>query len=86
MRFLSVTLSTFLLVISNGLFAKSYDLTVTPCDLGTNCKKCYEVIKMTYTVETKTKLVTMSGKSIDGKQHKEVNDNFKVTDENNWIC
>lgn len=86
MRFLPITLLAFFLVLPNELFAKSYDLTVTPCDEGTNCKKCYEVVKMTYTVDTKTKQVTLTGNAIDGKPHKEVNEKCKVTDENNWVC
>jgi hypothetical protein len=86
MRIPLLALLSLCLVVSSELFAKSYDLTVTPCDVGSNCKNCYEVIKMTYTVDTKTKQVTMAGNAIDGKLHKETNDKCKVSDENNWVC
>ena len=77
----------FLLTICSVLaYAKSYDLTLSPCDMGTNCKKCYEVVKMSYVVDTNKKQVTVSGMSIEGKDIKDVNDKCKVSDENNWTC
>jgi hypothetical protein len=66
--------------------AKSYDLTLTPCDMGTNCKNCYEVVKVSYSVDTNKKQVNVSGKSIEGKDINEVNDKCKIIDENNWSC
>ena len=66
--------------------AKSYDLTLTPCDGDTNCKKCYEVVKVSYFVDANKKQVTTSGKDIEGKDINEVNDKCKVIDERNWNC
>jgi len=65
---------------------KSHDLTLTICDMGTSCKNCYEVVKVSYLVDEYKKQVTVSGKSIEGKDFKEVNEKCKVTDVNNWIC
>ena len=77
----------FLMTIcSVSAYAKSYDLTLSPCDMGTNCKKCYEVIKMSYVVDTNKKQVTSLGKSIEGKDIQEVNEKCKVIDGDNWSC
>ena len=67
-------------------YAKSYDLTLTPCDIGTNCKKCHEAVKVSYSVDTNKKQAIISGKSIEGKDINEVNDKCKVVDANNWNC
>jgi hypothetical protein len=67
-------------------YAKPYDLALTICDIGTNCKKCYEVIKTSYSVDESKNKVTVSGKSIKGKDIYEVNDKCKVIDGNNWSC
>ena len=75
-----------LMLCSATAYAKSYNLTLTICDIGTNCKKCYEVVKMSYVVDTNKKQVTVSGVTIEGKDIKEVNDKCKVIDENNWSC
>jgi len=74
------------MLFSVTAYAKSYDLTLSACDIGTNCKKCYEVVKMSYLVDVVKKQVTVSGKSIEGKGISEVNDKCKVIDENNWSC
>jgi len=77
----------FLLIFcSVTAYAKTYDLTLTPCDLGTNCKKCYEVVKVSYSVDIVKKQVTVSGKTIEGKDINEVNEKCKVIDGNNWSC
>ena len=75
-----------LILCSVTAYAKTYDLILTPCDIGTNCKKCYEDVKISYLVDIKRKEVTVSGKSIEGKDIKEVNDRCKIVDENNWSC
>jgi hypothetical protein len=41
---------------------------------------------MSYLVDANKKQVTISGKSIEGKNIKEVNDKCKVIDGNNWSC
>jgi hypothetical protein len=77
----------FLLTLwSVSVYAKTYDLTLSPCDMDTNCKKCYEVIKISYAVDASKKQVTISGKSIEGKDINEINDKCKVIDANNWSC
>ena len=80
--------SLFLLLtfISMTACTKSHDLTLTICDIDTNCKKCYEVVKASYSVDIITKQVTVSGKSIEGKDINEVNNKCKVIDGNNWAC
>jgi len=65
---------------------KSHDLTLTICDMGTSCKNCYEVVKVSYLVDEYKKQVTVSGKSIEGKDIHEVNNKCKVIDGNNWTC
>jgi hypothetical protein len=75
-----------LLFLPLTLYAKSYEITMSPCDLGTNCKKCYEVVRVTYTINTKSKQVIASGKDIDGKIVKEPIEKCQIADVNNWIC
>jgi hypothetical protein len=65
---------------------KSHDLTLTICDIGTNCKICYEAVKVFYSVDVITKQVTVSGKSIEEKEINEVNYKCKVIDGDNWSC
>jgi hypothetical protein len=54
--------------------------------MSTNCKKCYEVIKLTYTVDVKSKQIFVSGKDISGKEIKEPLEKCQITDSNNWVC
>ena len=54
--------------------------------MGTNCKKCYEVIKLTYMVDVKSKQIFVSGKDISGKEIKEPLEKCQITDINNWVC
>ena len=66
--------------------AKAYDVTLSPCDIGSSCKKCYEVIKLSYIVEMSTKQVFVSGKDTTGKDIKEPIGKCQITDVNNWTC
>jgi hypothetical protein len=75
-----------LTIWSVSAYAKSYDLNLSPCDMGTNCKKCYELVRVSYSVDVIKKQVTVSGKSIEGNEINEVNDKCKVIDERNWNC
>jgi hypothetical protein len=77
---------SFLLFIPFTLHAKSYDVTISPCDMGTNCKKCYEVVKLTYTIDVKSKQIFASGKDLNGKEIKELLEKCQITDASNWIC
>jgi hypothetical protein len=87
-RGLKMLKSLFLLLtfISMTACTKSHDLTLTICDIDTNCKKCYEVVKASYSVDIITKRVTVSGNSVEGKDINEVNNKCKVIDGNNWTC
>ena len=67
-------------------YAKSYDVTLSPCDIGSNCKKCYEVVKLSYIVDTTTKQVFVSGKDTTGKDIKEPIGKCQIKDVNNWTC
>ena len=75
-----------LLLLPLTLHAKSYEVTLSPCDMGTNCKKCYEVIKLTYSVDVKSKQIFVSGKDISGKDIKEPLEKCQITDASNWVC
>lgn len=75
-----------LLFLPLTLHAKSYDVTLSPCDMGTNCKKCYEVIKLTYSVDVKSKQIFVSGKDTSGKEIKEPLEKCQITDASNWVC
>ena len=76
----------FFLFLPLTLHAKSYEVIISPCETGTNCKKCYEIVKVTYIVDTKSKKVIASGMDINGKLIKEPIETCQITDENNWIC
>jgi len=75
-----------LLFLPVALHAKSYDVTLSPCDMGTNCKKCNEVIKLTYSVDVKSRQIFVSGKDISGKDIKEPLEKCQITDASNWVC
>jgi hypothetical protein len=75
-----------LLWLPPSLYAKSYDVTLSPCDIGSNCKKCYEVVKLSYIVDMSTKQVFVSGKDATGKDIKEPIGKCQITDVNNWSC
>jgi hypothetical protein len=75
-----------LLLLPLILHAKSYEVTMSPCDMGTNCKKCYEVVKIIYTVDINSKQVIASGKDVNGKVIKEPIEKCQIADENNWNC
>lgn len=77
---------TFLLSVPCLVYGKNYSVFITPCDIGSNCKKCYERVEITYSINTKKNEVTFSGKESDGKVLKEVVNNCQIKDENNWKC
>ncbi len=68
------------------LHAKSYELILSPCDVGSNCKKCFEVVKLTYTIDVKSKQIIASGKDLNGKEIKEPLEKCQIIDANNWVC
>ena len=54
--------------------------------MGTNCKKCYEVVKLTYTIDVKSKQIFVSGKDVSGKEIREPLEKCQITDASNWDC
>jgi len=75
-----------LLLLPSFSFAKSYVVDMKVCDTNTTCTKCYETIKITYSVNAKLKQVTASGIDVSGKDLSETLDKCQITDEKNWIC
>ncbi len=75
-----------LLLLPSLSFAKSYIVDMKVCDTNTTCTKCYETIKITYSVNPKLKQVTASGKDVNGKDLRETVEKCQITDEKNWIC
>jgi hypothetical protein len=66
--------------------ARSFDIKMTTCDVGSNCNKCSEVIVLIYDVDSKNKAVKISGTSIQGEQISEVLTSCDVQDGSNWSC
>ena len=77
---------TIILSTPLSINAKSYTATMTPCDIGTSCKKCYEVVKLTYTVDMSSKKIFTSGIDTSGKEIKEPLEKCQITDVSNWVC
>jgi hypothetical protein len=75
-----------LLVLPSFSFAKSYVVDMKVCDTKTNCTKCYETIKITYSVNPKLKQVIASGIDLTGKDVSETLDKCQISDEKNWVC
>jgi hypothetical protein len=75
-----------LLFLPSVSFAKSYVVDMKVCDTNTKCAKCYETIKITYSVNSKLKQVIASGKDVNGKDLSETLDKCQISDEKNWIC
>ena len=84
--FIANSLLLFTLFLPLKLNAKSYEVTLSPCDMGTNCMKCYEVIKLTYSVDAKSKQIFVSGKDVSGKEIREPLEKCQITDSSNWVC
>lgn len=75
-----------LMLLPSFSFAKSYVVDMKVCDTNTSCTKCYETIKITYSVNTKLKQVIASGIDTSGKDVVETLDKCQISDETNWIC
>lgn len=67
-------------------FARDYVIKMTPCLIGSNCNKCAEVISLKYDVDSKNKLVAVSGLSINGEPIKETLNSCDIKDGSNWSC
>ena len=75
-----------LLLLPNLSFAKSYVVDMKVCDTNTSCTKCYETVKITYSVNPKLKQVIASGKDVSGIDVIETLDKCQISDEKNWTC
>ncbi len=75
-----------LLLLPSFSFAKSYVVDMKVCDINTSCTKCYETIKITYSVNPKLKQVIASGIDLTGKDVSETLDKCQISDERNWSC
>lgn len=59
---------------------------MTSCLIGSSCNKCAEVISLKYDVDSKSKVVVVSGLSIEGEPIKEVLNSCDIKDDSNWSC
>ena len=75
-----------LLLLPSLSFAKSYVVDMKVCDTNSSCNKCYETIKITYSVNPKLKQVIASGVDVSGKDVSETLDKCQISDEKNWVC
>jgi hypothetical protein len=75
-----------LLLLPSFSYAKSYVVDMKVCDTSTSCTKCYETIKITYSVNPKLKQVIASGIDVSGKDVSETLDKCQISDEKNWSC
>ncbi len=75
-----------LLLLPSFSFAKSYVVDMKVCDTNTNCNKCHETIKITYSVNYKLRQVIASGIDASGKDVIETLDKCQISDEQNWTC
>lgn len=69
-----------------SIYAKSFITNMSPCDIGTSCKKCYEVVQVTYSVEVNKKQIVATGIDNTGKQVSDVVNNCTITNMDNWSC
>lgn len=67
-------------------FAKDYKVKIAPCDTNSNCRKCYEQVDLTYTVDEKLKTVILSGFDEKGSFIKDAIKECAVSNANNWSC
>ena len=67
-------------------FAKEYKVMITPCDKSSNCTKCYEQVVLTYSVDEKSKTVTLSGFDEKGSFIKDIIKECTVSSAINWSC
>jgi hypothetical protein len=69
-----------------SLSAKTFDVHLTFCTVGSNCSKCFEQVSNIYDVNNTRKLITVLGKTPDGNLVKEQLQRCNITNENNWSC
>lgn len=72
--------------ITAASVAKTYEITVEACEVGSSCSRCVERNKITFDVDAITKAVVANGVAVDGLAVREVMKNCNFHDENNWTC
>ena len=68
------------------VLAKTYEITIEACEVGSSCSRCVERNKLTFDVDGITKTVVANGVAVDGLAVREVMKGCNVQDENNWSC
>ena len=66
--------------------AKTYEVTVEACEVGSSCSRCVERNKITFDVDASAKTVVANGVAVDGLAVREVMKDCNVEDENSWSC
>jgi hypothetical protein len=66
--------------------AKTYEVTVEACEVGSSCSRCVERNKITFDVDASAKTVVANGVTVDGLAVREVMKDCSVQEENNWSC
>jgi hypothetical protein len=72
--------------ITASSVAKTYDITIEACEVGSSCSRCVERNKITFDVDGITKTVVANGVAFDGLAVREVMKDCNVLDENSWSC
>jgi hypothetical protein len=75
-----------LIISASSLSAKTFDVHLIFCTVGSNCSQCFEQVSNIYDVNNTRKLVTVVGKTSDGNLTKEHLQRCNITNENNWSC
>ena len=75
-----------LIISASSLSAKTFDVHLTFCTVGSNCSKCFEQVSNIYDVNETRKLVTVIGKTPDNNLTKDQLQRCNITNENNWSC
>ena len=75
-----------ILLLPTLAFTKEYKVKISPCEKSSNCTKCYEQVDLSYSVNEKSKTVTLSGLDEKGSLIKETLKECTVNNANNWSC
>lgn len=74
------------LLMPSLVLSKEYTLVITPCDRGSNCKKCYEQVELTYKIDEKLMTVTLIALDEKGSLIQETSKECFVGSTNDWWC
>ena len=84
--FMKFIIKLLLILSVSSLDAKTFDIDLSFCTVGSNCSDCVEKISYLYDVNETIKLVTVIGKTPDNKLIKEQLQRCNIVNENNWSC